>query len=251
MSAQTIALRELRGRRIITFDRPDAGNSFTAAQLEAIAEALDDAERDQTCKMVIFEGRGGYFCRGLDFRDGLSQSSTRGSVRYLDLLERLRALPLMVVAHVDGQVLAGGLGFVAASDYAIASPRSTFGLPEATWGLVPACVGLALERRIGRQWTLRLSLTTQTLDAATALGCALVDEVDEAPEQALRRLWLKIARIERGTIGRIKRYFDELPAAPAARRAAALAESDRQMSDPSVRAGISAWVEHGRFPWER
>jgi len=243
MSAPTIALRYLPGRCFVTFDRVAQGNTFTAEQLAAVANAVEQAEADPDCKMVVLEGRDGLFCRGLDFADGLARERHEGSAAYLDLLEGLMRAPLLVVAHVDGQALAGGLGFVAASDYAIATPRSSFALPEANWGLVPACVGLALDRRVGRQHARRLALTTEILDSEAALACGLIDEISEAPAQRLRKLWVKIGRLERRTIARIKRYFDELPSDGAERRAVALRESQRQMNDPDVRAKISAWLE--------
>jgi polyketide biosynthesis enoyl-CoA hydratase PksH len=254
MTDQSVLRRVLQGRHFITFNRPAQQNSFTVEQLEIVLAALDDAERDPECRMVVFEGQHGNFCRGLDFQDGLARAPTGSSAVYVDVLERISRMSAFVVAHVDGQVLAGGLGFVAASDYAVATPNSTFSLPEANWGLVPACVGLFLQRRIGVHRTMRMSLTTETLDAEAARSCGLLDEIDAEPERALRRLWLKIARLEPRTIARIKRYFLELPDSPTispAQRAAALAESDAQMNDPEIRAGISAWIAHARFPWER
>lgn len=254
MTEPSLLLRHARGRLFLVFNRPERQNSFSAEQLEATHRALDGAERDPECRMIVLEGQPGYFSRGLDFADGLGETDPHGAARYLELLERLTQMPAFVVANVDGQALAGGLGFVAASDYAIASARSTFALPEATWGLVPACVGLFLRRRIGTQRTLRLSLTTETLDAPMALSAGLIDEVTDEREQALRRLWLKVARLEPRTIQRTKRYFADLENAPevwAVQRRAALAESHRQMSDPEIRAAIADYVTHGRFPWER
>lgn len=52
-------------------------------------------------------------------------------------MKRIGELSKMVIAKVDGQVLAGGVGLMAACDYVVASPRSTFALPERSGASCP------------------------------------------------------------------------------------------------------------------
>ncbi|AGP33722.1 hypothetical protein BE04_26700 [Sorangium cellulosum] len=249
-SYRTLRVHVADGRWTVVFDRAERRNSFNSRMLTELGRALDEARRDPSCRMVVLEGQQGHFSTGLDFEDGLDRDGPDGSAPYMSVLRRLASLPAVVVAHVDGQVRAGGLGFVAASDVAIATPRSTFGLPEALWGLVPACVGLHLARRIGLQTTKRMCLTTENLTASQALEAGLVDEVSDRPEDALRRLWLKVSRLKPSTVGRIKRYFNDVAGISEAHEARAMQETDRAMSDPEVRNGIEDFVRHGTFPWE-
>ncbi|AUX43591.1 enoyl-CoA hydratase [Sorangium cellulosum] len=249
-SYQTLRVHVAEGRRTVVFDRAEQRNSFNSRLLGELAHALDEAQRDPSCRMVVLEGQQGYFSSGLDFEDGLDRRGPEGSAAYMDALRRLGSLPAVVVASVDGQVRAGGLGFVAVSDVVVATPRSTFGLPEALWGLVPACVGLHLSRRIGLHHTKRLCLTTENLTASQALDIGLVDEVTERPEEVQRRLWLKVSRLTPSTLGRIKRYFGDIAGIAEAQEARAMQETDRAMNDPEVRGAIENFVRHGTFPWE-
>lgn len=250
MSGVTLRVQVVHGRRTIQFDRAAQRNSFNSQLFAELDAALDDAEQDSACRMIVLEGRDGYFSTGLDLQAGLEQAGPDDAAPYMSTLRRLALFPAFVVANVDGQARAGGLGFVACSDLAIATPRSTFALPEALWGLVPACVGLHLCRRIGVQATKRLCLTTESLSAAQALGLGLVDEVVERPDETLRKLGLKVTRLKRETIGRIKRYFSEVAGIAATAEARAMQETDLGMSDPEVREAIVNFVRHGRFPWE-
>ncbi|WP_437483056.1 enoyl-CoA hydratase-related protein [Sorangium sp. So ce1014] len=250
MSYQTLRIHVAEGHRTLIFDRAEQRNSFNSRLLHELGCALDQAQQDPSCRMVVLEGQGGYFSTGLDFEEGIERGGPEGSAPYMNALRRLASLPAMVVASVDGQVRAGGLGFVAASDIAIATPRSTFGLPEALWGLVPACVGLHMMRRIGLQQTKRMCLTTENLTASQALEIGLVDEVSERPDEVLRRLRLKVARLKPSTMGRIKRYFSDIAGIAEAHEARAMQETDRAMNDPEVRSAIENFVLHGTFPWE-
>ena len=56
------------------------------------------------------------------------------------LLKRLTLTPKVVVACIDGKVIAGGVGIAAAADLVVATPRSEFSLSEALWGMLPCCV---------------------------------------------------------------------------------------------------------------
>lgn len=249
MNFATIRVRAGDGRRTITFARKDRRNGFNSRMLEELGRALQDCALDPSCRMVVLEGEGGYFSTGLDFEDASKGGAPQSSQGYVDVLRAICTLPAFVVAHVDGEVRAGGLGFVAASDFAVATARSTFALPEALWGLVPACVGLYVERRIGPIATKRMCLTTETLMAAKAFELGLVDEISEKPEDVVRRLGLKVARLKSSTMGRIKRYFDEIAGISELQERRAMVETDRAMRDPEVQDAISNFVHHGKFPW--
>jgi len=66
---------------------------------------------------------------------------------YYNLLKHIATCSKVVVAKVDGQVNAGGIGLVTASDIVISSQQATYGLSEALFGLLPACVMPFLIRR--------------------------------------------------------------------------------------------------------
>ncbi|MGY0830496.1 enoyl-CoA hydratase-related protein [Azospirillum argentinense] len=259
MTETTLLVRDDADRVTVTFDRPGRGNAFNMRLLAELNAVLDRIEAESRPRLVVIEGRDGVFCKGLDLQDLLEAGDRPGggpepdhSARlYIETLRRLTLFPRLVVAVVDGAAMAGGLGFVAASDVAVATPRSQFSLPEAVWGLVPACVGLYVLRRTGFQAAYRLALTTELIAAPEALSLGLVDQVTETPEEVLRRLSVKAGRLAPATVGDIKRYFRAIGAIDPEREERAVMETDRLMADARVREAITDYVRYQRFPWNR
>jgi len=249
---QTLNVQKDHTTTTLTFHRPERQNAFNGAMLGEIQRVLDLAEADSNCRIIVLKGENGFFCKGLDLEDVFHHGSEGldSAEPYMTVLRRLTLIPRIVVAVVDGQAMAGGLGFVAASDLVLATSRSKFSLPEPIFGLVPACVGLYLTRRIGVRGALKMSLTSETVAAAKALTLGLVDEVTDTPETLLARLSVHAARLQDRTIRDIKRFFREIDPIDASREQGAVAETHRLMQDSSVRAAIAGFVRDRRFPWE-
>jgi polyketide biosynthesis enoyl-CoA hydratase PksH len=252
-SWQTIQTQSADGLFTIVFDRPHRQNAFNPTLLEEFLRALDLAERTSGCNVVVLKGQHGFFSQGLDLEEGLdavANAEPPSPAPYMDVLRKLTLVPRFVVAVVQGQVTAGGLGFVAASDFAVATPESRFSLPEAMFGIVPACVGLYLTRRIGPKMTARLSLLSETLDAASAREAGLIDEVAAAPDVVVRRIVTRAMRLSPSTIGDIKRFFRGVAGLEEDQEKRALAETARLMDDPGVRQAVTRFIREKRFPWE-
>jgi len=239
----------------ITLSRPEARNSIDACLLDDMHAALDELE-DARAKVLVLRGQSSVFCTGLDLRAGAAGSvvSTSITERFMALMKRLSSMPKIVVALVDGEVMAGGIGLVAASDFAIASSRSTFGLSEALWGLLPAMVLPFMIRRTGFGNAYAMTLSAETIGAEAARAMHLVDEVLELGEgDWMRLVERKVRRFERidgRTIGEIKAYFRELWIVDDATERGAVREIDRLLSDPRIQTRMKDYAETGRLPWE-
>ncbi|MCT7356887.1 enoyl-CoA hydratase-related protein [Streptomyces sp. 15-116A] len=217
----------------------------TVAELRG---ALDAAETDQDCRAVVLAGRPGVFCTGMDLRGALDDD--HAPQEFAALLRRLTLVPRVVVAEVDGQVSGGGVGLVAAADLVHATPRSSFGLPEALWGLLPCVVLPYLARRIGPGRATTMALTTRPLDAAEACARGLVDEVGDQPDAWLAQLLVRLERIDARTLDAAKRYAAELwPVTEETGRLAARA-FERLLTGPVARERLTGFVTTGRLPWE-
>ena len=129
--------------------------------------------------------------------------------------------------------------------------RSQFGLSEALWGLLPAMVIPYLIRRIGFGKAYRMALTTLPVSAQEAYAMGLVDEISEMPADSIRRLWLRLRRIEETTIGDIKEYFRKMWVVTEQMEATAVSEISRHMADPRVKGNIEDFVKLGKFPWDQ
>ena len=109
-----------------------------------------------------------------------------GRRAYAALLIDLARLGKPVIAVVNGAVLGGGMGLLAACDLAIAADDARFGTPEVDLGLFPYMALAPLTRLIGRRAALELMLTGRRIDAAEARSLGLLNEVVPRPQLAGR-----------------------------------------------------------------
>jgi len=239
---------------LLTINRPERNNSINPALVADLCAALDAAEAMPACRVVVIQGGPGLFCTGMDFHaasdPGASGDNPMEVEGYMALLKRLAASPKVIVSKVEGRVLAGGVGIAAASDLVIASARAEFSLSEALWGILPCCVLPFLIRRVGFQKAYTMTLTTRPVSAAEAAAMHLVDELTEAPDEAIRRLLLRLGLLEDETILELKRYFQKMWILSPEMERVAVAEISRLVSKTRVKQGIANFVATGRFPWE-
>lgn len=252
---QTLYVRAGAGILRVTLNRPEQQNSINGAMMAELHSALDQAARSPDCRIVVLEGSSGVFCTGMDFAEAIGGSgngtAALGGQQFLGLLGRLTLIPRAVVALVDGRVAGGGVGIAAASDFVYASPRSTFSLPEALWGLLPCCVLPFLIRRVGYQAAHAMTLSTLPVAADKAQALHLADELTEDFDGALRRLCARLGKLDPSTIGDAKRYLRQLWPVPEDAGNMAVAEFARLMSSPQVRDRLSAFASAKVLPWER
>lgn len=223
----------------LMINRPEQQNSINATLIDDFHRALDRAEADPECRLVVLEGANGVFCTGMDFAEVAAEAAAANhegmrSAKYIELIDRFTSVPKVVVAKIDGRVTAGGVGLVAASDLVVASPRSQFSLSEALWGLLPCCVLPYLIRRIGFQPAYRMTLTTQAVSAQEALAFHLVDEVANDLDDAIRRWMLRVGRLEEETLRELKQYFRQMWKISAETEEFAVSEITRLVSKPKV-----------------
>lgn len=240
----------------VTLDRAQRQNSINSVMIDELHAALDLAERSAQCRIVVLEGTSGVFCTGMDFGeatpsdDADEEEVSRGGEAFFGLLKRFTTIPRAVVARVDGRVTGGGVGVAAASDFVYASPRSTFNLPEALWGLLPCCVLPFLIRRVGFQAAYAMTLSTLPVRAEKAQSLQLVDEVSDDTGALVRRMRARLTKLDAETIGEVKRYLGRMWSVSDEMERTAVSEFTRLMASPVVRDRISGFATRQFFPWE-
>ncbi|MDQ5908473.1 MAG: polyketide biosynthesis enoyl-CoA hydratase PksH [Pseudomonadota bacterium] len=241
-----------RGRALIaTLNRLEAHNALDGATLDALNQALDQAEAEADVRLLVIAGQPGVFCTGTDFTTPVDATTLGPEVvamaarRYYRLLARFAASPRLIVCQIDGRTQAGGIGLAAACDYALCTPRSTFNLPEVRLGLIPAVVLPFLIQRIGWQRAYTLTLTARMLDAPQALALGLVDEVGADSEEALRRLLLTFDRVPMTALNAAKTYSQALRPPLSATEDQAVAQIMALLSDPTALEMIRTLQQHG------
>ena len=84
-----------------------------------------------------------------------------------------------------------------------------------------------------------MTLTTLPISAQEAREIHLVDEVSEKPDDSIRRLLLRIGRLEESTISDMKKYFRKMWMITEQMEETAVAEFTRLMSQPKVLENIT------------
>ena len=235
----------------ITLNRPEHQNTINPALLADLTTALAGAEANPDCRLVVLAANGPVFCAGLDVAAAAGRRPGESGGRvFLDLLKRLSGFPKVIATVVDGKVLGGGVGLIAATDFVFATPESTFALPEMLWGLLPCCVLPYLIRRCGAPFAQTMTLSTLPVDAPLAWQRGLVDQVVPDPEVALRALGYRLSKVDPRTIRTGKRFLSDLTGVDSATEEFVLTEFAGLMGSDVVAERMGGFAADGRAPWE-
>ncbi|MGW9111746.1 enoyl-CoA hydratase/isomerase family protein [Microbacterium sp. NPDC055683] len=185
---KTLVLREHETWLHVELDRPAVRNAIDetmAAELHEVCSGLE--ERPRT---VVISGSGasdrGVFASGADIGTLLARGrdeALRG--HNARVFSRIAALPMPVIAAVDGYALGGGAELAYAADIRIASERAVFGNPETGLGIIAAAGGTwRLARIVGDAVAREMLLAGRRLTAKEAIDAHLVSSVHD-PEEVL------------------------------------------------------------------
>lgn len=238
-------------------DRDDGEIVLSAAGLARLLALCADAAADGSpCRALVLEGTDGRFCRGMDLAalgERPEEHAAAGVAQYAACLRALRDSPRPVIALVDGDVAAGGVGLAAVADVLVATQRSTFALPEVVLGLVPAMVFPVLCERMPLQRARRLALLGQPVAADEAQRLGLVDEVvpaAEALERALSGLARQLLRVQPAAVARLKALARRVAASPFDEGLDAGATCTAALlADPTTVDQVRAFLAGEPLPW--
>ncbi len=182
---ETITVERAGPIATLMLNRPHAANALNRTLLRESVEALDSFANEPTLRVVIITGTGTrHFSGGADLRDIVS--ATEAYERFIParaIWDVVEALPVPVIAAMNGTAMGGGLELALASDIRILSDAAKVGLPEVLFGALPAGGGTArLPRIIGLGRAKEMIMLGRTIDAATALSYGIVHEVVPQPD---------------------------------------------------------------------
>ena len=177
-----LVLTDVRdGYRVLTLNRPDRLNSFTADMHAALQDALSDAERDKACRALILTGAGRGFCAGQDLSDGVFTPGETPDLSvpiakyYNPLVRKLRHMPMPVVCAVNGVAAGAGANIAFACDIVIAARSAKFNQAFAKIGLVPDSGGTwFLPRLVGGARARALIMLAETIPAEKAEAWGMI-----------------------------------------------------------------------------
>jgi methylglutaconyl-CoA hydratase len=137
----------------VIFGHPKS-NSLPASVLAALAKEITTVGARDDVKVIVLRSYGmGAFCAGASFDELVAiADAAAGKEFFMGFARVILAMtrcPKPIVTRVHGKVVGGGVGIVAASDYAIATDRGALRLSELAVGIGPFVVGPVIEHKIG------------------------------------------------------------------------------------------------------
>ena len=205
------------GYRVLTLNRPDRLNAFTADLHAVLMAELSEAEQDKTCRALILTGAGRAFCAGQDLSDGVFTPGETPDLSipiekyYNPLVRKLRHMPMPVVCAVNGVAAGAGANVAFACDIVIAARSAKFSQAFAKLGLVPDSGGTwLLPRIVGGARARALVLLAETVAAEKAEAWGMIWKMVEDSElmAEAHRLAFYLASQPTDGLALIKRALD-------------------------------------------
>jgi enoyl-CoA hydratase/carnithine racemase len=194
MTTNAITTQLEDGILTVTLNRPDKLNAMTEAMIEALIATLDEADRNDAVRAVIFTGAGRAFCAGADLSggantfgrakpDNIDEHRDAGGVLVLRIFE----LRKPVIAAINGPATGVGITMTLPCDVRIAATSAKMGFVFSRRGIAPdGCSSWFAPRIVGISQAAQWFMSGRVFGADEALQSGLVSEL-VAPEQLLAR----------------------------------------------------------------
>lgn len=167
----------------IWLNRPELRNAFDDVVIRELGEAFAQASAAMQVRAIVLGARGPAFCAGANLNwmrraaDFTHEQNLQDAAGLAAMLRAINESPKPVVARVQGDVYAGGMGLVAACDIAVTVDSAWYCLSEVKIGLIPATISPYVIRAMGPRAAQRYFLTAERFTAAEAHRVGLVHEV--------------------------------------------------------------------------
>ena len=185
-----LVLVERRGPVLwLTVNRPERRNALNGVVFDALIEAFEMADSDPAIRAAVLTGAGEKaFSAGADLKPdtqytALTLDDDTLEHPYVRFARAVRRFSKPLVARVNGDALAGGLGVLSLCDMAVAADHARFGLPEVNIGLFPMLIVASLRRLLPPRVLTEMAITGEFFDAQAAKDMGLVNYV--VPQGAL------------------------------------------------------------------
>ncbi|MEZ6243831.1 MAG: enoyl-CoA hydratase/isomerase family protein [Phycisphaerales bacterium] len=167
----------------LTLNRVEQRNALSVELLDALHARMDEVEQLDDVRVLVVTGAGKAFCAGMDLKQVvIAESGDPGlPLRLLrslgELTLRLRRLPAVTLAGVNGAAIGGGCGLSCVCDISVTHEGAKLGFPEVDLGLCPAVVAAWVVRKVGGGMARKILLTGGLIEPREALRVGLVNHV--------------------------------------------------------------------------
>jgi enoyl-CoA hydratase len=198
MAGMTVRIERDGPLYTVILSRPQVRNAVDDATAQALFEAFERFDADESAAVAVLWGEGGTFCAGFDLK-----AITAG--RAMHMAERGRGpigptrmrLGKPVIAAIAGYAVGGGMELALWCDLRVAAEDAVLGVFNRRWG-VPLIDGgtVRLPRLIGASQAMDLVLTGRPVQMPEAVRMGLVNRVVPVGQErvAAEELAAQIAR---------------------------------------------------------
>ena len=166
---------------LVRLNRPKQLNALNGQVMDALCEALEELDRDDSVRAIVVTGNERAFAAGADIGEMASASPIEMLVtNRIGQWDRIRKITKPVIAAVNGWALGGGCELAMTLDLIVAGEGAKFGQPEINIGVIPGAGGTQrLTRAIGKSRAMRMILTGEPINAREAHEAGLVAHVSQ------------------------------------------------------------------------
>lgn len=202
MASEHLLLAHAHGVLWVTLNEPATRNALSPEMVAELSQVIAHAAQDPSVRALVLRGSEGFFSAGGNvgnFQSRLQADAHGGEDPVVSrnrafghVLQALTALPMPVMAVVEGAAMGGGMGLACCADIVLATEDARFALSETGLGLIPAQIAPFVQTRVGRRVALRLGLSGERVSGALAVQLGLVDALakDSNELNALQAQWL-------------------------------------------------------------
>ena len=259
MNWQTLEVTRNAHLATLTLSRPAVRNAFNEISIAEVTQAFAELGSDDSVRVIVLAARGPAFCAGADLNWMKKIASYTHDENHADaaqlaaMLHTIYVCPKPVVAKIQGDCYAGGMGLVAACDIAVAAEQANFCLSEVKLGLIPATISPYVIKAMGENAARRYFLTAERFSAHEARRIGFVQEVAaaDALDMAVETIVNALASASPNAVKEAKRLVREVAGRPlsealiadTAERIALIRASDEG------REGVQSFLEKRKPSW--
>jgi methylglutaconyl-CoA hydratase len=259
MDYQTLLLHIENRVATVTLNRPDVRNAFNETTIAEVTQAFRELGQDGEIRAIVFAANGPAFCAGADLNwmkkmAGYTHDENRADAAQLaEMLRTIYTCPKPVVAKVQGDCYAGGMGLVAACDIALSAEATNFCLSEVKLGLIPATISPYVIKSMGENAARRYFLTAERFSAQEALRIGFVHAVvaAEALDAAVADIVKALVSNSPNAVKEAKRLVQDVAGQPL--NDALIADTAERIADirssDEGKEGVRSFLEKRKPNW--
>ena len=203
------------GIATIEFFHP-SGNSLPGVILQDLAKTINDVGIDSRVKVIVLKSGGEKtFCAGASFDELIALDNIDDGLKFFSgfahVINAMRKCHKLIIGRIQGKAVGGGVGLIAATDYAIATEDCSIKLSELAVGIGPFVVGPVVERKVGTACFSQLSIdATQWRSADWAKRHGLYAELHKTAQEvddAVNRLANTLSQSNPEAMAELKKIF--------------------------------------------